>query len=428
MASPPPPLVLLTLSFSLLLAVPIHLASAGLVLDDGYTVTTAADLNPVPAAPHPYALLPRPRAGDLVLLDSAGSALYTLPLPISGGTVPRSLAGGGRAGFADGDPHDAAFDRPRSFAVDDADNVYVADRIHGAVRKIAPSGFTTTIAGGRSKGPGRKDGPAQNASFSQDFELVYVPKMCALLVTDRGNRLIRQINLKREYCARETQPGLGTTLVSIIAVLCALLGSVIGFSVRHFYPVHEVSINHFFRRMQMQHKRIQRMAALISFSDIKSVAANSMFHALLLKLVRVSVGYLSVVFPSVRSKHRVPVKPCPSPVKPCPSLLDLDYPVSTSTGPDNKADASTELVGNFIGFDGDTSSEEDNVPASDDKEPAGELVALLDGPELTSKKIDDMIEANLSGFSGQENNHSSAVKCSGISRRRLHGESNVLGA
>uniref|UniRef100_A0A0E0IBT6 Uncharacterized protein n=1 Tax=Oryza nivara TaxID=4536 RepID=A0A0E0IBT6_ORYNI len=412
-----PPLALLTLTLSLALA----LASAGLVLDDGYTVTTAADLNhPVSAAPHPYALLPRPRAGDLVLLDSAASALYTLALPLSGGAAARSLAGGGGgpAGFADGEPRDAAFDRPRSLAVDHADNVYVADRINGAVRKIAPSGFTTTIAGGRSKGPGRKDGPAQNATFSPDFELVYVPKMCALLITDRGNRLIRQINLKREDCARETQPGLGTTSVSIIAVLCALLGSVIGFSVRHFYPAHEVSINRFFRRMQMQYKTIQRTAALISFSDIRSVVANSTFHALLLKLVRVCVGYLSVVFPSFRLEKRAPVKTCPS-------LLDLDYPVITSTGPDNKADESTELVGNFIGFDGDTSSEEDNVPASDGKEPAGELVALLDGPEL-SNKIDDMIEANLSGFSGQENNHCSAVKCSGISRRRLRGESNVL--
>uniref|UniRef100_A0A0E0QJ04 Uncharacterized protein n=1 Tax=Oryza rufipogon TaxID=4529 RepID=A0A0E0QJ04_ORYRU len=414
-AASPPPLALLTLTLSLTLS----LASAGLVLDDGYTVTTAADLNHpgAPAAPHPYALLPRPRAGDLVLLDSAASALYTLALPLSGGAAARTLAGGGGgpAGFADGEPRDAAFDRPRSLAVDHADNVYVADRMNGAVRKIAPSGFTTTIAGGRSKGPGRKDGPAQNATFSSDFELVYVPKMCALLVTDRGNRLIRQINLKQEDCARETQPGLGTTSVSIIAVLCALLGSVIGFSIRHFYPAHEVSINRFFRRMQMQYKTIQRTAALISFSDIRSVAANSTFHALLLKLVRVCVGYLSVVFPSVRLEKRAPVKPCPS-------LLDLDYPVVTSTGPDNKADESTELVGNFIGFDGDTSSEEDNVPASYGKVPAGELVALLDGPEL-SNKIDDMIEANLSGFSGQENNHCSAVKCSGISRRRrLHGE------
>ncbi|KAF0899161.1 hypothetical protein E2562_013380 [Oryza meyeriana var. granulata] len=390
MASPPChlPHALLTL----LALVPI-LASAGLVLEDGYTVATAADLNHVPASPHPYALLPRPRAGDLVLLDSAGSALYTLALPLA--AVPRSLAGGGRAGFNDGEPRDSAFDHPRSFAVDDADNVYVADRIHGAVRKIAPSGFTTTIAGGRSKGPGHKDGDAQNATFSQDFELVYVPKMCALLVTDRGNSLIRQINLKREDCARETQ--LGTVSGGIICLLifslhvleqlrCRLLQFYVHFLVQLLGSsfsiftllMQEVSINRFFRRMQMlmQYERIQRRATLISFSDIKSVVANPMFHALLLKIIRVSLGYLSVVFPSV------------------------------SIGLDNKADASTELVGNFIGFDADTSSEEDNEPASDVcastgdvKEPAGVLAALLDSPQVSSMKIDDMIEANLSDFS-----------------------------
>ena len=68
-------------------------------------------------------------------------------------------------------------------------------------------GHTTTIAGGLSSGSGRRDGPAQNATFSTDFELVYVPKICALLVADRGNRLIRQINLKPEDCAHDTHSG-----------------------------------------------------------------------------------------------------------------------------------------------------------------------------------------------------------------------------
>ena len=68
-------------------------------------------------------------------------------------------------------------------------------------------GYTTTIAGGLSSGSGRRDGPAQNATFSTDFELVYVPKICALLVADRGNRLIRQINLKPEDCAHDTHSG-----------------------------------------------------------------------------------------------------------------------------------------------------------------------------------------------------------------------------
>jgi hypothetical protein len=125
--APPPagrPIVLL------LFLLPV-LAASDPVLDDGYAVTTFSDLNPLPASgPHPYAVLPRPRAGDLLLLDSAGAALYTLALPTPG--EPRGLA--------------AAFDRPRSVAVDAADNVYVADRarvaghLHGVVRKVAPDG------------------------------------------------------------------------------------------------------------------------------------------------------------------------------------------------------------------------------------------------------------------------------------------------
>lgn len=58
----------------------------------------------------------------------------------------------------------------------------------------------TTIAGGYSKKPGRGDGPAQSASFSDDFELAFVPEICALLISDHGNQLLRQINLKTEDC------------------------------------------------------------------------------------------------------------------------------------------------------------------------------------------------------------------------------------
>uniref|UniRef100_A0ACD5ZUF0 Uncharacterized protein n=1 Tax=Avena sativa TaxID=4498 RepID=A0ACD5ZUF0_AVESA len=233
MASPPRVLLghsLLLLLLPLLLLLLPLLASAGRVLEDGYTVSTAADFNPrqpSSGAQQPYALLPRTRAGDLLLLDSTGSTLYTLALPVSADGEPRRLAGG-----------TGTFGRPRSVAVDGADNVYVADREHGAIRKVAPSGYTTTIAGGHSAGTGRRDGSAQNATFSSDFELVYVPKICALLVADRGNRLIRQINLKPEDCAHEAQKGLGTTAVSIIALVSALFGSVIGFLVRHFYPFH----------------------------------------------------------------------------------------------------------------------------------------------------------------------------------------------
>ncbi|KAL6900815.1 hypothetical protein ACP4OV_005491 [Aristida adscensionis] len=411
MASPPRPG---RLPQALLLLLPL-LAAADLVLEDGYTVTTAADLSRHPAA-HPYAILPRPRAGDLVLLDSAASTLYALALPT--GDL-RRLAGGKR---------DAPFDRPRSLAVDAADNVYVADRLHGAVRKVAPSGFTTTIAGGLSSGNGHRDGPAQNATFSPDFELVYVPKLCALLLADRGNRLIRQINLKPQDCAYDTQTGLGTTSVSIIAVLCALFGSVMGFLARHFYPIHGVSINRFFSRIQKQYRRTLRKVALISFCDIKSAVANSMFCTLLLKLVRVSLGYLTMVFASVRSERRIPRK-----LSPC---LDSHKTFTTpKVSAENKALPSTERLGEFISFDEDASGVEDNetdfrgiANSKENKEPSfdGDFMGLLQAPLEGHKKIDHMIDANLSDFSGQGECRNLTVSSHSVSRRKSCGDNKVI--
>lgn len=66
----------------------------------------------------------------------------------------------------------------------------------------------TTIAGGYSRSSGKEDGPAQNASFSSDFELTFVPQICALLLSDHGHQLIRQINLKAEDCARRSHSGI----------------------------------------------------------------------------------------------------------------------------------------------------------------------------------------------------------------------------
>lgn len=59
----------------------------------------------------------------------------------------------------------------------------------------------TTIAGGEFSEKSRtKDGPALNASFSNDFDLAFIPGLCALLVSDHMHRLVRQINLKEEDC------------------------------------------------------------------------------------------------------------------------------------------------------------------------------------------------------------------------------------
>lgn len=58
----------------------------------------------------------------------------------------------------------------------------------------------TTIAGGKSNVAGYRDGPSEDAKFSNDFDIVYVRPTCSLLVVDRGNAALRQIALNQEDC------------------------------------------------------------------------------------------------------------------------------------------------------------------------------------------------------------------------------------
>ncbi|KAF2325340.1 hypothetical protein GH714_026799 [Hevea brasiliensis] len=136
-------------------------------------VTTVIDGNKLKI--NPCMVLPRPGLSDLVVLDSFQSVFYTVSFPISQGSVFKRYSGDGVAGFLDGAPGSARFNKPKSFAVDLKGNIYVADRRNGAIRKISDSGVTT-IAGGQSERIGHEDGPAQNATFSNDFEVSFVPE------------------------------------------------------------------------------------------------------------------------------------------------------------------------------------------------------------------------------------------------------------
>lgn len=66
----------------------------------------------------------------------------------------------------------------------------------------------TTIAGGKwSRGGGHVDGPSEDAKFSDDFEVVYIGSSCSLLVVDRGNQAIREIQLNFDDCAYQYGSG-----------------------------------------------------------------------------------------------------------------------------------------------------------------------------------------------------------------------------
>lgn len=70
----------------------------------------------------------------------------------------------------------------------------------------------TTIAGGKSGRGGHVDGPSDEAKFSTDFEIRYIGSSCSLLVIDRGNQAIREIQLHFDDCVYQYEAGfpLGT--------------------------------------------------------------------------------------------------------------------------------------------------------------------------------------------------------------------------
>jgi sugar lactone lactonase YvrE len=100
-----------------------------------------------------------------------------------------TLAGTPEPGDADGPGRDARFDGPAGLALDRAGNLYVADCHNHRIRRIAPDGRTTTIAGGA---PGYADGPAALARFNLPCGIAVGPDG-SLYVADTGNDRIRRI-------------------------------------------------------------------------------------------------------------------------------------------------------------------------------------------------------------------------------------------
>jgi len=221
---------LLILLFSL-----IAFSEPSLIPEEGYTVESVFDGNKMDV--YPYSILPL--NGDIVLLDSVNSTLYRIGLPVSKESAVKVFAGSRNTvpGFADGGFMEAQFNHPRGFTVDLKGNIYVADRANHAIRKISKSGVST-IAGGTAGKTGHADGPSQKALFSNDYDLTFVPNICALLVSDRGNRMIRQIKLPPGDCVQQSGSGTLWATPIIASLVSFLLGLVFMFFLQPCIAAH----------------------------------------------------------------------------------------------------------------------------------------------------------------------------------------------
>jgi streptogramin lyase len=102
-----------------------------------------------------------------------------------------TLAGGVR-GFADGPGDAARFDTPSGLAIDAGGALYLADTGNNAIRRISPDGQVTTIAGDGL--PGHRDGPGSQARFNGPVGVAVAPDG-RVIVADTYNDRIRAIGL-----------------------------------------------------------------------------------------------------------------------------------------------------------------------------------------------------------------------------------------
>ncbi|CAL0313170.1 unnamed protein product [Lupinus luteus] len=175
--------------------------------ESGYNVETVFDGSKLGIEPYAVEVLPN---GELLILDSANSNVYRISSSLSLYSRPKLVAGSaqGYSGHVDGKVREARMSHPKGMTVDDRGNIYVADTSNMAIRKISDSGVTTIAGGKRSRAGGHVDGPSEDAKFSDDFDVVYVGSSCSLLVIDRGNQAIREIQLRFDDCAYQYGSGL----------------------------------------------------------------------------------------------------------------------------------------------------------------------------------------------------------------------------
>ena len=133
--------------------------------------------------------------GPLALATDASGNVYVSDTynysirKISPAGAVTTFAGTGQSGAQDGPASSAAFHDPFGITVDTAGNVYVGDR--GAVRRISPDRMVTTIAG-RVTETGYQDGTASEARFGYIAGLA-LDNAGNVYIADLGNHVIRRL-------------------------------------------------------------------------------------------------------------------------------------------------------------------------------------------------------------------------------------------
>jgi uncharacterized protein (TIGR03437 family) len=129
-------------------------------------------------------------AGNLYISDTRNNRIRKVA---PGGTIT-TVAGNGTAGFSGdgGLATSAALDWPSAVAVDTAGNIYIADYYNGRIRKVTAGGTITTVAGGGFNFPG-VNGSSATSVLLNNPSGVAVDAAGNLYFTDSYNNVVLKV-------------------------------------------------------------------------------------------------------------------------------------------------------------------------------------------------------------------------------------------
>ncbi|BDD12289.1 hypothetical protein FUAX_47210 (plasmid) [Fulvitalea axinellae] len=128
--------------------------------------------------------------GDyLYFTDKGNNSIRRVDLRPGNNYTTSWFSGGPGQGYKDGPANEAKFRRTLGIDVDADGNFIVVDRQNDRIRRVAPDGSVTTIAGGSQ---GYQDGPALEAKF-HDPEGLLVDIDGSIYVADDFNNKVRRI-------------------------------------------------------------------------------------------------------------------------------------------------------------------------------------------------------------------------------------------
>jgi len=127
-------------------------------------------------------------SGNVYVADTGNDTIRKIA---PGGIVTTLAGNAGNFGSADGTGTAAFFQNPWDLTVDGSGNVYVADTFNQTIRKVTPNGVVTTLAGSVGN-TGSTDGTGSAALFENPYGIT-VDTSGNLYVADTFNNTIRKL-------------------------------------------------------------------------------------------------------------------------------------------------------------------------------------------------------------------------------------------